>query len=175
MTNTNIFLVLAHSLPSEFKSLISCHCHTWDVITLTHKIIFHSNLINTTHWTINSISLLHYSLQCSLYTHTVYVMCIPQVWKIILHGPYEAPRFSRASFIEKLLYPHLKQLWITRCRRILYSGLPHGPYNMESCFKQRPTWVSLAFIFVLYWQYAAVSNTNMHELALSESQYFHLA
>jgi len=33
---------------------------------------------------------------------------------------------------KKLLYPHLKQLWTTRCRRTLYSGVPHGPFNMVS-------------------------------------------
>ena len=132
MTNTNIFLVFAHSLPSEFKSFVSCYCCTWHVLTLTHIIIFHSNLINTTHWTINSISLLHYSLQCSLYTHTVYVTYVLQIRNIILHGPYQAPRLSKANFREKLLYPHLKQLWTTKGRRILYSDVPHGPFNMES-------------------------------------------
>lgn len=37
MTNTNIFLVFAHFLPSVFKSFVSCHCCTWDVLTPTHK------------------------------------------------------------------------------------------------------------------------------------------
>lgn len=43
------------------------------------------------------------------------------------------------------------------------------------CFKQGPTWVLLAFIFVLYWQYSAVSSTNMHALSPPDSQHFHLA
>jgi hypothetical protein len=161
-TNTNIFLVFAHSLPSVFKSFVSCHCCTWDILTLTHKIIFHSNLINTSHWNNKfhfttalfiAVLLVHIHSLCHVRTVSVKYHTSWTTWGTkIFEGKFQ--RKTALSTFEATLDHKVQE---------------------NFCFKQGPRRVSLAFVFVLYWQYSAVYNTKMHELALPDSQCFRLA
>ena len=110
------------------------------------------------------------------HTHTEFMSCAYR-------------KYEMSHFIDCMRHRDFwRQILEKNCSIHIWSN--YGPQGAESyrvvclmvhiiwkafCFKQGPTQVSLAFVFVLYWQYSAVTNTNKHDLALPESQCFHLA
>ena len=148
------------------------HQYKWNFTNASNKewLTLQKIRYNLRHW----ICLL--PLLLLLYTHTQFMSCAYRKYEI-------------SHFMDHMRHQHFwRQILEKNCSTHIWSN--YGPQGAESyivvclmvhitwkafCFKQGQTGVSLAFVFVLYWQYSAVSITNMHQLARPESQCFHLA